>query len=527
MVRKISAFINSENSVRGASLILIFTMTLSNVLGMLRDHFLAGNIKTSELDVYFAAFRIPDLIFNFLILGAITSAFIPVFCDYIAGKNLKEGWYVTNSLMNLAMIILIALAVVLFVLMPYLTPLVVPEFSLEKMEQTTKLSRLLMITPIFFAVSYILSGVLNSFKRFVAYSFAPIVYNLSIIFGAIFLGPKIGTIGVVYFVILGSFLHMMIQVPTAIKLGFRYRLIVDWTHHSVKKIVTLMLPRTVSMGVNQIMLIVYTALASALAAGSISAFNFANNIQTMPTVVFGTSFATAVFPTLTTAIAGKNEDQFGFYLIRSIRTISYLLIPITFIFILLRARIIRLILGSGQFNWSDTKITALTLGYFCLSLIAQGLIPLLTRAFYAKKNTKTPMYISIITVLASIVFGYFFAGRMGVPGLALAFSIGSFIQLILLYLFLAREHKSIISASIIWPLLKISLMSLIMAFFVWRSLHFVANFVDMNTFFGVFEQSFIAVLIGVLIYIGLSYLCKCEELTWAITRRVNGRREEK
>ena len=154
MVKKFSNFLNSKNSVRGASIILIITMTLSNILGLLRDHFLAGKIPTSELDIYFAAFRIPDLIFNFLILGAISSAFIPVFCSFIENKKMDEGWKVVNTLLNISVILLSVAAIAMFFLMPYLTPLVVPDFTVEKMAEVTKLSRLLMLTPIFFSISY-------------------------------------------------------------------------------------------------------------------------------------------------------------------------------------------------------------------------------------------------------------------------------------------------------------------------------------------------------------------------------------
>jgi len=283
-----------------------------------------------------------------------------------------------------------------------------------------------------------------------------------------------------------------------------------------------MLPRTIGMGMNQIMLIVYTAIASALAAGSISAFNFANNIQTMPVVVFGTSFATAVFPTLTTVAAHEDYKSFSFYLSRSVRTIAFILIPISLFFILLRAQIIRLILGSGQFAWDDTRLTALTLGYFSISLVAQGLIPLLARAFYAVKNTKTPMYISIITVVVSVILGYIFAPRMGVPGLALAFTLGSFFNALALYVFLKNDLKRDIGNKVLVILLKIISISLVSAAGVWVTMHLVASVVDMNTFFGVLGQTLAAISAGILIYLLLAYLLDFEEMGWAFSRKVNG-----
>ncbi len=265
MVDKFKSFVNSKNSVRGASIILVITLTLSNILGLLRDRFLATYIPTSELDIYFASFRIPDLIFNFLILGAISSAFIPIFCDLKSKDDKRESWDLTNSLMNIGVLILIFLAIIAYFLMPYLTKLVVPNFDAERMAKTVELSRLLMLTPIFFSISYFLSGVLNSFNRFVTYSIAPLVYNLSIIVGAIIVGPTIGIKGVIYFVILGSILHFLVQIPTARNLGYRYKFIFDYANKNVQKVVKLMIPRTIGLGMNQIMLLVYTAIASAIA----------------------------------------------------------------------------------------------------------------------------------------------------------------------------------------------------------------------------------------------------------------------
>lgn len=523
MIKRFSNFFHSENSVRMASVILLITMALSNVLGLFRDHFLARFIPTSELDIYFAAFRVPDLIFNFLILGAISSAFIPVFCEFISKDDLEEGWKVTNSLLNIAVLLMAISAIVLFFIMPFITPLVVPNFDAEKMHRVTDLSRLLMLTPIFFSISYIFSGVLNSFKRFVAYSFAPLIYNLSIILGIFLLGRSMGITGVVYFVIIGAVLHMLIQLPSVIKLGYKFEFILDFKNASIKRIARLMFPRTIGMGVNQIMLIVYTAIGSALAVGSISAFNFANNIQTMPVVVFGTSFATAVFPTLTTAFSKSEPDKFIFYLNRTIRTIAYLMIPVSVAFVLLRAQIIRLILGSGNFGWSDTKATALTLGYFSLSLLAQGLIPLLARSFYAMKNTRTPMYISLATAFISIIIAYPLSNRMGVAGLALAFTIGSYINLVLLYVFLANRYKGVVSKQVVYSILKIILISVITGLIAREGMHYLAELVNMNTFIGVFEQTVATLLIGLILYLGFSYIFKLEEISWAIKRKLNGK----
>lgn len=522
MLKKISGLFSGENSVRAASIILIITLALSNILGLIRDRFLTKNIATSDLDIYYASFRIPDLIFNLLILGAITSAFIPIFTDYVSKKELKEGYKVTNTLINIAVLFMIISAIILGIFMPNIIPLIVPKFDSDRMQEAVKYSRLIMLTPIFFSISYIIGGVLNSFKRFVAYAFAPLVYNVAIIFGAAFLAPKYGLSAVIYCVIAGSFLHLVVQLPSAMKLGFRFQNVFAWRHKDIKRIVRLMIPRTIGMGINQIMFIVFTAIASSLVAGSIAAFELSNNIMTMPVVVFGTSFATAVFPTLTAKIAEGDESGFSFYLNRSVRSIAFLLIPSSIILILLRAQIVRLILGSGKFDWDDTRRTALTLGLFSISLLAQGLIPILARAFYALKNTRTPMYISIVAAIISISFAYPLARSHGVAGLALAFSIGSFINVFILYHYLQKIYPALWNKTIIISFMKIIAISLIMGFCVWASLHIVANYVNMSRFFGVLTQTLVAVGIGLITYFGLSYLFDLDEMKWAITRKING-----
>lgn len=521
MVQKFSKFFHSQNTVRVASILLIVTLSLSNVLGLIRDHFLAQFIDTADLDIYFAAFRIPDLVFNFLILGAVFSALVPVFSEFVANKEYDRGFYVVNSILNMAVVAMGISAVLVYLTMPFLGKLVVPEFSDEKIAATVRLSRLLMLTPIFFSISYVLSGVLNTFNRFVAYSLAPLAYNLSIIIGILTLGrTSLGVEGVVYFVIIGSVLHLLIQLPTAIKLGYRYRYVFDYKNIAVRRILKLMLPRTVALGVNQILLLIYTSIASALAAGSIAAFNFANNIQTVPTVIFGSSIATAIFPTLTLAASNNEDNKFCVYINKTIRTIAYILIPISVAIFLLRAQIIRMILGSGSFAWSDTEMTARVLGYFALSLLPQGLIPLFTRAFFAVKNTKTPMYIAIIAAVFGIIFAYLLVPNYGVAALAISFGISSYLNAIILYFELNRIPCYKPDRSVLVSLIKVVIISFIMALSMQYLKHFYSRYVNMDTFVGVFTQSFLVVATSLIVYLILSKIIGLKELKWALKRKV-------
>lgn len=507
-------FFNGKNSLKGASLILIVTLFLSNVLGVIRDHFLAQKIPTSILDTYYAAFRLPDLVFNLLILGAITSAFIPVFTSYLSQKKESEAWHVAGAFLNLSILAVILIVLILFFLMPYLIPLLVPKFDFEKQQLTLKLARIMLLSPLFFGLSYIFGGILNSFRRFLVYSLAPLVYNLSIISATLFLADRFSVYGVTFGVVSGAFLHMLVQLPSVLNLGFRFRLIWDPIHQGVRKIGKLMIPRTIGLASQQILLLVYTAIASSLGGGAVAIYNLADNIQTMPTVVFGTSFATAVFPVLSETASLQDKERFSYYFNRTLKIILFLLVPLSVGVILLRAQIVRLILGSGHFGWQQTILTSQSLGFFAISLVAQGSIPLLARTFYAHQDTKTPMTIGILSAAFAIISGFILGKIFTVPGLALAFSAASFLNVVLLYLFLRQKITIEKEKEILWFLFKVILISVVMAVFIQLAKYSIAPLVDMQRGWGVLVQTIGATFVGVSIYSALAWIFKLKEVVF-------------
>lgn len=511
-MEKIKKFFHQSNSIKGATGILVVTLFLSNILGMLRDHFLAQKIPTSLLDTYYAAFRIPDLVFNIFILGAISAAFIPVFTNY-RKKNQEEAWHVANSFLNIIVLFLALSIVILFFIMPNLIDLFYQSFSEEKRQLTTQIARWLLLSPLLFSLSYLMSGILNSFKRFFVYSLSPLIYNFSIIIATLVFADKMGVKGVVLGVVIGAFLHFIIQLPIAIKLGFRYKFVFDRNHPGVKEIITLMIPRSIGLGSMQAMLLIYSILAAGIGAGSIAIFNLADNIQTMPTVVFATSIATAIFPALSESSAKKDKRDFINYFIKGVRAIIYTIVPISIGVILLRAQIVRLILGSGQFNWNDTVNTANVLGIFSVSLLAQGLIPLFSRTFYALHDTKNPTIISIISIFIGVILAYFLSRSYGILGLASAYSISSIINFVLLYLFLRRKIDIRNSEKQLFVFIgKVVLATLCLIIAVQISKWLVAMLVDMHRFWGIFLQTFIATLFGGSIYLFITSHMKLDEI---------------
>ncbi|MFA6307683.1 MAG: murein biosynthesis integral membrane protein MurJ [Patescibacteria group bacterium] len=500
-----------NNSVTGGALIITFFSFLAKIFALVREKLIAHNFAASQMaDVYYSAFRLPDLIFNTLVLGALTSAFIPIF-QRVWLKDKNAGLDLSNSVLNLFLIFISILVFITFIFTPQIMPLITPGFTAEQIDSVIVLTRIMLVSVLFFVASNLIGGILNSFKRFFSFSLAASFYNIGIIIGILFFYPQIGLSGLAYGVLLGAIMHLLVQVPEVYKNGWHYKFILNFDVN-LKKILKLMLPRTIGLAAGQINLVIITMIASTLTVGSIAVFNYANNLQSLPVSLFAVSLAIAVFPTFTQAVNEKNPNLFSQNFSKSLRRILFMLIPISVLIVVLRAQIVRVILGSGAFGWEDTYRTAQALGIFAISIFAQGLIPLLARSFYAYEDTKTPMSISIVSIILNIVLSWQLAQHFGVFGLALAFSISSIINMMLLYIFLHFKINTINDGIIISSILKISFNSMLAGAIAYGALHVLDNLVNMQTFLGIFLQGFVAGILGLLSYLLLGIVFRLDEL---------------
>lgn len=510
MIKRI--FSSQSKTITGAAVILAAASFISRLIGIIRDRIFAHQFGAGDaLDIYYSAFRIPDLVYNLIIVGALSAGFIPVFMKLLT-KDKDEAWKTTNSIINILGLILIIICGILFIFTPQIMKFIVPGFDPEKLKLTITLTRIMYLSPILLGISGIISSVLQSFKNFLVYAFTPIMYNLGIIIGAIFFTPIWGINGLAYGVILGALLHLIIQIPSLIHHGFRYKTLFLWKNKYVREIGKLMIPRTLGLATSQINLIVITILASTLTAGSIAVFNLANNLQYFPIGIIGISFAIAAFPTLAKLTAEDKKQDFINSLSGTIRQILFFIIPLTIIFLLLRAQIVRVVLGSGQFDWNDTILTANTLAFFSLSLFAQCLIPLLARAFYALHDTWTPFFISLGSAVLNIGLSIYFKNLYGVEGLALAFSISMIIQLALLWLILRKRLGTLNESKAVSSLYKISVAAIIMTVLIQFLKDPVSQFVNMEKFWGILIQGAFSGTIGLLAYGGICWLLRLEEM---------------
>ena len=520
------------NSINMAALLVALSSLVSRLLGIFRDRILAGEFGAGDtLDIYYAAFRLPDLIFNLLVLGALSAGFIPVFIKLIkkskdaedlAQADLTKSWQLASNVLNILALSLLILAALGIFFAPWITKLITPGFSAEKMKLTVGLSQIMFLSPIFLGISSVFGGILQSFKRFFVYSLSPIFYNIGIIIGALYLVPSWGIYGLAWGVVIGAVAHLLVQLPTVFSLGYKYHWLINFADSSLRQLGVMMIPRTLSLAIAQINLLVITIIASTLASGSLAVFNFANNLQSFAISIFGISFAIAAFPVLTSCAFDKKKliSQLS----RTIRQILFFIIPATVLLLTLRAQIVRVILGSGQFDWQDTVLTINTLSFFCLSLFAQALIPLLTRAFYARYDSKTPFIIGLLVAIFNLFLSLWLAKKLGVSGLALAFSLANIINFILLWFILRLELGGLDQLKIFTSCLKFSFAALAAGAAIQLAKLLVWPFINMTKFWGVLTQGLVAGMAGIFIYLLVCWLLESEELfafCTAIKRRLS------
>ncbi len=531
MIRRI---INSRSKTITFSAVLIaFSVGISAILGLLRDRLLVSYFEVGDLDVYFAAFAIPDFVYGILITGGIVAAFLPVFSSTYE-KNNEEGWCLVNNTLNVLFLLLIFFCGILFIFAPIIVKLIAPGFSGESLELTVLLTRVMLLSPIVLGVSSLFSGVLQYFDRFLVYSLAPILYNVGIIFGIFFIVPTFGIMGLAYGVILGSILHLLIQIPSAYTTGFSYKPVVNLKQKELRRIMYLILPRVVSQASSRVNVIVITALASLLTAGSISVFNLANHLQSFPVRVIGVAFAVAAFPSFSKSLATHEKGRFLNNFSSVISQVLFFIIPISFVTFLLRAHIVRLVLGAEGFGWKETQLTAASLGIFAFSFFAAALVHILIRVFFSFQDTKTPLIASLISMGTNIALSFFFVWLLGFDNMFRGF-VASFLRLtaiadievvafplallfstilhFVLLMYLLRARVGGFKGLGIKDCLERTLLaSLIMAMMTYLSLRVAGHFIILETFTAVLSQAVIAGGVALVSYLTISILLKSPEL---------------
>ena len=430
-------------SIAQASLLMIGTLVVSRILGWLRSSVIgaqfAGN--PGELDAFWAAFRIPDTIFNLLVAGALAAAFIPVFTSYLAKEREQEAWRVASSVMNAMLIALVALSAVMWLAAPLLVPLMVPLFDQQQLELTTELTRIMLLSPIFMGLSSLFTGVLNSYRQFLSGATAPLVYNVVIILFAFFASPFVGIHALAYGVIVGAAMMWLVQVPELTFRRTRYVLAMDLRHPGVREIASLAGPRTLAIAVVQLIFFVDLNLASRMAEGSITALYYAFQLTMLPLGVFSIAISAAVFPVLSRYASLGQPARMREILEQAIRWIVFLTLPTIIVMIVLRRPIVHLLFQYGEFGDQMRELTALAFLFYSLGLVGHALVQILARAYYATKDARTPLVLTVVSVVVNIALSIALAPSLGINGLALANSIATLAEATLLLMVLAPRAR--------------------------------------------------------------------------------------
>jgi len=491
------------NTLTSATIIIALFSLLSKLTGLVRLNILTSRFDAGDvLDIFYAAFRLPDFVYNLLILGTLSAAFIPVFCDYLT-RDKTEALKLANTILNIALIVMGFFAAVLFVLAPIFVSLIVPGFTPEKQIEVVKLTRIMSLAPLFFSLSSVLSSVLNSLKKFAVVAMMPVVYNLSIIFGAVILYPAFGKTGLAWGVVLGAALHFVLQLPAAYKTGFTWRPYLKLDLPGVRQTLKLYIPRIFGMDSAQISLLVSTIVGSSLLAGSITYYNLAFDLQSLPLSIVAVSFAIVAFPLLSEAYAKSDRKTFAEIFNINLSQILYLMIPLSLLMLILRAQLVRLVFGRGEFGWEATVVTITTFGFFTVSLFAQGLIPLFTRAFYAMQNTLAPVLIGLSSMLVNIVGAVILTQyyHYGVEGLAIAFSVSVVLNLMLLFVVLEFKFGNLVDFDLVYKIFKITAASVLMGGCSYGMLYLLDRFLDTHTVVGLFLQTLGSASVGAVVYL--------------------------
>jgi putative peptidoglycan lipid II flippase len=535
LVKKGKKLLSSQqNSILSAASLIMLMVIASRVLGLVRQRVLANYFSVEELSLFFAAFRLPDTIFEVLVFGTFSSAFVPVFAR-LAKKDEKKAWGLASSVLNIGMIFFVLLALFFSFFADIFYSFATPGFSLDKRSQIVSLSRYLFFAQGFFVASYVLTGVLESLRRFLMPALAPVFYNLGIILGTIILSDRLHLMAPVFGVIFGASLHFLIQYPLARSLGFRFNLRIGDKEY-LKKIRDLALPRFIEVSFLQVSKFAELFFSSLISSAAYAYYTFGNTLQLLPVTLFGTSISKAALPNL--ASISDDKDSFRRTLWKTFNEMVFLILPIVSILIVLRIPIVRLVYGTDIFDWEATVQTGMVLSAFALGVIFQAANSLLSRAFYALHNTKTPVSISIITIFFVVFLDFIFVYILKTPawGLSAAFSLGSFFQSVFLIYFLEKKLGGNFLSTNIYLLFKKFLAafgsSLVMFFMlkffdrsVWvkklsflgkidavQKLSFEKFVLDTRYTINLLILTIFVAFIGIVVYIILSYIFGNKEL---------------
>jgi len=510
----------SRSLVQSASIVAV-AFVASRILGLGREVILARQFGTSgDYDAYVAAFRVPDLLFLIIMAGAFGSAFIPVFSGLLGRGRDDDAWMLASVVLNLAAIAMVIATIICFVFANQLVDTVVaPGLEPASRELTVQLLRLLLLSPVFLGLGIAAKGILEGQDRFDLPALAPLIYNLAIILAALFLAPRYGIYGVAIGVIIGALGHALIQLPGLVRGGMHYRPVLNLRVPGLAEIGRLLVPRLIGQAAFQINVIVVYALASGSGMGAVSSLNYALQLMMLPHGVVALSISTVVFPTMARLFDQGNVTGFRQTFGRALRPLLFLTLPAAVGLFAFREAIVQSLFQFGAFSSQSTDLVVLPLAWFALGLLGYALAEVLTRAFYAMHDTKTPVIAAIGTIVLNIGLSALLIDRFGHAALAFSLSLTTAIEALILLLILRYRLGPASKGDLRW-LARVALATTVMAAVAW----FTAPLLTAATEPGIAPRwiQIALFLFGLAVtaasYLLAAYLLKIPELQDAISR---------
>jgi len=522
MVNRIITFLNKEfRGVNEAALLLGGFAFLSQILGLIRDRTLAHIVGVGPmLDIYYAAFRIPDFLYLSIASLASITVLMPFLMDKLGNdNNIKRARSFMNNVFSAYIIFMISASILISIFIPYIVSYIAPGFNDVQIDLLIMTTRIMLLSPILIGLSNMIGTITQLFKNFLVFSLSPVFYNIGILLGVIFFYPSFGVYGLAYGVVIGALMHFLIQVPTVVKHNLFPIFIKNINWREILHVIKLSAPRTLTLSCNSLAFIFLVAMASNLKEGSISLFTFAYNLQSVPVGIIGISYSVAAFPILVRSYSMKDMDNFVGQIIMAAKQIIFWSLPVITLLIVLRAQIVRVILGSNTFSWVDTRLTAAAVALFVVSLVTQGLVLLFVRGYYAAGNTKKPLFINVFSSIMVIVFAqiliYIFRNYphalsqleillrvKDVPGtimmaLPMAYASGSLLNFFLIWTLFKKDFLNDKRINLVSCFTQSFISAIAMGLVAYIFLGIFSNVFDLNTGLGIFFQGFLSGIIGI------------------------------
>lgn len=506
-------FLSAQGGMFSSAMILSFMIIISRVFGFARYRILASYFSKDQLDIFFASFRIPDLVFELLITGAITSSLIPIYIRF--SKDEKERAGIMSSIFNSILIILIIAICILLPLMPIIVPAITPGFHGEKLRLVILFSQLLLMGQLpFLVVGNFFTGMAQAKKQFLVTAIPPIIYNISIIIATLFFASTMGLYAPVLGVVAGAVLFTLVQLPAVVEELKNYRLRII-PHQGVKEFFRMMGPRLLTIMVSQIDATIDLTLTTLLGSGAYTIFYFAQHLQLLPVSVIGMSFGQASLPYLSEMIESRKKEDFSRIITESLLNILFLTTPIAVYFIFARTPLVRMFFGGERFDWEATVQTAFLLSYFALSIPLHSIYYLLTRCFYALLDSKTPFIASIIGVVVNTALSLVIILVLHMPvwSLGISFSLSMALQVGILFILLQKKAQFNI-ASFMFSFGKIIVAAIISAPVPYVLIKLMDNLLlDTTRTINIFFLLVVSVLTYFLLYLFVSWFIGVRELS--------------